>query len=155
MPPLFVLALAGTITGGECESVAAAAWELVQYWDIRGLFDEAIRVARESLAGCGASPRPRARLHYVHGFFLARIADSEAGASLEQAALRFRDAEDSDGEGLAWAALAFETMIAGRFEPALELAERAARLTQHGDPWARSWVDNVLAMALQEVGGDR
>ncbi|HEU0336205.1 MAG TPA: adenylate/guanylate cyclase domain-containing protein [Gaiellaceae bacterium] len=149
------VALAGATARGECETVAAAAWELVQYWDIRGLFDEAIRVAEESLAACGASPRPDARLHYVLGFFQARIADSEAGASLEQAALRFRDAEDSDGEGLAWAALAFETMIAGRFEPALELAERAVRLTQHGDPWARSWVENVLAMALQEVGRHR
>jgi tetratricopeptide (TPR) repeat protein len=91
----------------------------------------------------------------VLGFFQARIAERQAEASLEQAALRFRDAEDSDGEGLAWAALAFEAMIAGRFEPALEMAERAARLTQHGDPWARSWVENVLAMALQEVGRHR
>jgi predicted ATPase/class 3 adenylate cyclase len=150
------VALSGATTRGECETVAAAAWELVQYWDIRGLFDEAIRVAEEGLAACGAAPpRPRARLDYVLGFFQARIGEKEAGASLEQAALRFRYAGDSDGEGLAWAALAFETMIAGRFEPALELAERAARLTLDGDPWARSWVENVLGMALQEVGRHR
>jgi predicted ATPase/class 3 adenylate cyclase len=148
------VALAGATARGECETVAAAAWELVQYWDIRGLFDEAIRVAEESLAGCGASPRPRARLHYVLGFFQTRVVEGEGGASFEQAALLFREAEDTDGEGLAWAALAFETMIAGRVDPALELAERAASLTVDGDPWASSWVENVRGMALLEVGRD-
>jgi predicted ATPase/class 3 adenylate cyclase len=147
------VALAHLETSGACEPIADAAWELLQYWDVRGLFDEAAGVAHRALAACAAAPaRARARLLYCRGFFRDRIVEGDGANDYELAVPLFAEAGDADGEGIALAAIAFQLILAGDRNEAVELVRRASMLTADGDPWVHAWVENVRGSALCDAG---
>jgi tetratricopeptide (TPR) repeat protein len=53
---------------------------------------------------------------------------------------------------MALAGLAFDELLRGSTQRAVELAERASGLCAGGDPWIRAWVENVVGNALHEAG---
>jgi predicted ATPase/class 3 adenylate cyclase len=147
------VALAELTDRGRCDEVAAAAWELFQYWDIRELYAEALGMVERAVGACpAASPASGARLHFVCGFFRARLVEGEGSADFETAAALFAASGERDGEGMALAGLAFDELLRGSTQRAVELAERARGLCAGGDPWIRAWVDNVLGNVLHEAG---
>ena len=148
-------ALRWSLEQGDPDRVAAAGWELMPYWWLRGLFDEGMRWMSEAIdSGC-LSREGRAEALLVTGFIAFWRSDyTTAVPALTEALGVFSSAEDRHRAALARLPLAAAQAARGDTSAIDALEESRAVLAEVEDEWGLMLALNGLCWASNMLQRD-
>jgi len=142
-------ALRWSLEHAEPDRVAAAGWELMPFWWLRGLFEEGGLWMQEALESGGVTDVGRANALLVAGYLAFWRADYRTAIpTLSEAFQTFASGGDKHRAALASLPLGAARAAAGDSSALAMLEESRGELAKSGDEWGLMFALNGLCWAL-------